>query len=73
MQCMIALLFHAARCEDGEIRLFGGSTKSMGGVEICIREHWFIIAGGSGIWSDPEATVTCKQLGYSRGKQVAMS
>ena len=50
-------------CQDGEIRLAGGSTPYEGRVEICQNEQWGTICDSP--WDDNAATVVCNQLGYS--------
>lgn len=50
-------------CEEGTIRLQGGSTGREGRVEICINETWSTVCDNK--WSNVDANVTCRQLGYS--------
>ena len=50
-------------CEYGDIRLANGTTILEGRVEICIDEVWGTICDG--LWSTFDATVACRQLGYS--------
>ena len=55
---------YIAVCVENEIRLVGGAKESQGRVEICRTEAWNTICDG--FWSPEEASVVCKQLGYSR-------
>lgn len=53
-----------ARCSDGDIRLVGGTLEEEGRVEICMNEFWGTVCDDG--WSNVEANVVCRQLGYSR-------
>ena len=50
-------------CENGDIRLVNGTTAFEGRVEICWNETWGTICDG--FWSNFDAQVACRQLGYS--------
>ena len=50
-------------CQHNEVRLQGGITKFEGRVEICKDEKWGTVCGN--IWYDTEATVVCRELGFS--------
>ena len=54
----------ALQCEEGDLRLVGGRTINRGRVEICVNETWGTICYNN--WGQPDATVTCRQLGFSR-------
>ena len=49
-------------CCDGTVRLAGGSLSNEGRVEICQSGEWKTVCDNN--WSDNEARVVCRQLGY---------
>ena len=48
--------------QEGNIRLVGGSSEYEGRVEVCSRGEWGTLCNPS--WSDAEAAVVCRQLGF---------
>jgi len=50
-------------CENGELRLVGGTTKHQGRVEICYNNQWGTVCDDS--WSNIDARVVCRQLGHT--------
>uniref|UniRef100_A0A1X7TYN8 SRCR domain-containing protein n=1 Tax=Amphimedon queenslandica TaxID=400682 RepID=A0A1X7TYN8_AMPQE len=51
-----------SNCTDGEVRLVNGSGPHEGRVEMCINEAWGTVCSNG--WSNTDANVVCKQLGY---------
>ena len=49
-------------CNNGDIRLMGGSTMYEGRVELCYNETWGTICDG--FWNVNDANVACRQLGF---------
>uniref|UniRef100_A0A1X7TY56 SRCR domain-containing protein n=1 Tax=Amphimedon queenslandica TaxID=400682 RepID=A0A1X7TY56_AMPQE len=52
-------------CTDGDIRIVGdtSSSPSYGRVDLCVSQTWGTICDSS--WTDTEASVVCKQQGFS--------
>jgi len=50
-------------CPSGAIRLIGGSRASEGRVEVCFNNTWGTVCDDG--WTDVDASVVCRQLGYS--------
>ena len=67
MYVLILMCFISA-CDDGDIRLSGGS-ESNGTVEICFNSVWGLISVSG--WGEKDAEVTCSQLGFLREGEVA--
>lgn len=53
-------------CEDGNIKLFGSTNPTDGGVAVCKDERWWAISSSGGNWGTNEAVVVCHQLQLSR-------
>ena len=51
-----------ADCNEGTVRLVGGKNKTEGQVEICLYGSWGIVCDN--LWTDREAKLVCKQLGF---------
>ena len=50
-------------CNDGELRLIGGSTSNQGRLEVCINSAWGSVCDSVGVFTRDEAKVACRQLG----------
>ena len=59
----IPFLQHSAPCISGHLQLGGGNIANEGRVEICINSAWGTVCDNS--WGSTDATVVCRQLGYS--------
>ena len=57
------LLLRDFECCDGALRLAGGSVSNEGRVEVCQSGEWKTVCDNN--WSENEARVVCRQLGYT--------
>lgn len=58
----MSLLYQAAQCGDGDVRL-AGSFLLEGPPEMCVTGEWKRICGEG--WDNQDATVVCRELGFS--------
>ena len=61
-------MFIVAPCTTGEVRLVGGNVPNEGRVEVCINNVWGTVCDDG--WSSTDASVVCRQLGYSMEGQT---
>ena len=52
-----------APCVTGDIRLADANIPNEGRIEICMNNVWGTVCDDG--WGDTDATVVCRQLGYS--------
>ena len=57
------ILYDTAPCRTGQLELLGGIIPNEGRVEICLNNVWSTVCDD--YWSSTDATVVCRQLGYS--------
>ena len=50
-------------CDDGSVRVRGSLSQRIGRVEVCVNSEWGTICDDS--WDSDDASVVCRQLGYS--------
>lgn len=62
---MIAtVVSRAVVCNQGAVRLVGGTATNNGRVEVCVNETWGTVCDD--FWGDIDAAVICRIAGFSR-------
>lgn len=64
------LICLSVACASGAIRLVGGTDQYEGRLEICVSNVWGTVCDN--MWDTTDASVACKQLGYSEHSQLAI-
>ena len=59
-----------SECESGQARLVGRDVVTKGLVEVCYNDTWGQVCYQS--WDDSDATVLCRQAGFSDQCQYIM-
>ena len=60
-----SVIYTVKECESGEIRLVGGLTNSVGGLELYANGIWGRVCNRLQYWGPVNAKVVCRQLGFS--------
>ena len=58
----VCFSYYLVPCQNGDIRLVGGTTIYEGRMEVCWNETWGTVCDD--YWSSADAIVACRQLGF---------
>ena len=64
------MIVHVAECRNGDVQLVNsyGVASQQGRVEICLDQRWNNVCDEW--WTEKDASVVCKQLGYTGYKTI---
>ena len=71
IQIVKLYFIHSLACNQGDIRLVGSTSSLEGRVEMCYDGVWGTVC--SDYWETVEASVVCRQLGYSSSGMAAFT
>ena len=54
--------------KTGDLRLVDGVHRGDGGVEVCADSSWSSVCVDDQYWTEMNARVACRQLGYPNGE-----
>lgn len=64
------LMSFSIECISGDIKLVGGQSPDEGSVQVCYNNLWGQISGDG--WTDNDAKVVCRYLGYRANGMVTV-
>ena len=57
---------------DAKVVLQAGSLHNNGRLEVCVNGTWVRVCDDNNYWSDVEAHIACRQLGYHDGEWMIL-